>query len=72
MPGDVLLVNLDPATGNEPGGLRPAVVISSSDYDQLVAGRLLVVCPITSRDRGLAHHVPVPGPALTGSTVRPG
>ncbi len=58
-PGDILLVTLDPATGNEQGGLRPAVVISTSDYDQLVAGRLLVVCPITSKDRGLAHHVPV-------------
>jgi mRNA interferase MazF len=58
-PGDVVLVDLDPVAGNEQGGLRPAVVISNTGYDQLVAGRLLVVCPITSRDRELAHHVPV-------------
>jgi mRNA interferase MazF len=58
-PGDVLLVNLDPVAGNEQGGLRPAVVISTTDYDQLVAGRLIVVCPITSTDRGLTHHVPI-------------
>ncbi|WP_239395020.1 type II toxin-antitoxin system PemK/MazF family toxin [Frankia sp. CiP3] len=58
-PGEVLLVDLEPVTGNEQGGLRPAVVISNTGYDQLVAGRLLVVCPITSRDRELAHHVPV-------------
>jgi mRNA interferase MazF len=58
-PGAVLLVDLDPVSGNEQGGLRPAVVISTTDYDELVAGRLLVVCPVTSRDRGLAHHVPI-------------
>jgi mRNA-degrading endonuclease toxin of MazEF toxin-antitoxin module len=43
-------MDLDPVAGNEQGGLRPAVVISNTGYDQLVAGRLLVVCPITSRD----------------------
>jgi len=58
-PGDVLLVDLDPVLGNEQGGQRPVVLISNAVYDQLVAGRLLVVCPITSRDRGLRHHVPV-------------
>lgn len=58
-PGEVLLVDLEPVAGNEQGGRRPVVVISNVGYDQLVAGRLLVVCPITSRDRGLSHHVPV-------------
>jgi mRNA interferase MazF len=58
-PGDVVLVDLDPVSGNEQGGIRPAVVISTADYDDLVARRLVVVCPVTSRDRGLAHHVPV-------------
>ena len=58
-PGDILLADLDPVAGNEQGGRRPVVVISNVGYDQLVAGRLLVVCPITSRDRGLSHHVPV-------------
>jgi mRNA interferase MazF len=57
--GDVLLVDLDPVAGNEQGGLRPVIVISNSGYNQLVAGRLLVACPVTSRNRGLAHHVPV-------------
>lgn len=57
--GDVLLVDLDPVAGNEQGDLRPVVVISNVGYNQLVAGRLLVACPVTSRDRGLAHHVSV-------------
>lgn len=69
-PGDVVLIDFDPTMGNDEGGRRPAVVISTVDYDRLVAGRLLVVCPVTSRDRGLAHHVPVT-PASTHLLNRP-
>lgn len=57
--GEILLVDLRPSTGNEQDGVRPALVVSTADYDRLVASRLVVVCPITSRDRGLAHHVTV-------------
>jgi mRNA interferase MazF len=56
-PGDIVLVQLDPAVGNELGGARPALVVSSEGYARLVADQLVVVCPITSRDRSLLHHV---------------
>lgn len=66
----MLLVDFDPVLGNEQGGRRPAVVISTTDYDDLVAGRLIVVCPTTSRERGLAHHLPVT-PSKTHRLDRP-
>lgn len=58
-PGDILLAELDPVQGNEQAGRRPVVVISTRNYERLVRGQLVVVCPITSRDRGLVHRVPV-------------
>jgi mRNA interferase MazF len=62
-PGDIVLVGFDPVTGNEQGGVRPAMVVSAAGYPRLVADRLVIVCPITSRDRQLPHHIALsPGP----------
>jgi mRNA interferase MazF len=58
-PGEIVLVGFDPVVGNEQGGLRPALVVSSAGYSRLVADRLAIVCPITNRDRQLPHHVPI-------------
>lgn len=59
-PGEIVLVGFDPVVGNEQGGVRPALVVSAGAYRRLVADRLVIVCPITSRDRQLPHHVPIP------------
>lgn len=58
-PGEIVLVGFDPVVGNEQGGLRPALVVSTAGYGRLVADRLAVVCPVTTRDRQLPHHVPI-------------
>jgi mRNA interferase MazF len=62
--GDVLLCDLNPAAGREQGGIRPVVVVSHHRYT-VIPGLFLAV-PLTSRDRGLDHHVEVPAQDGTG------
>lgn len=56
MPWQVWLVDFGQPVGHEQGGLRPAVVIGSTTHCRFPIGMALVV-PLTSRDRGLDHHV---------------
>jgi mRNA interferase MazF len=62
--GDVLLCDLNPATGREQGGIRPVVVVSHQRY-AVIPGLFLAV-PLTSRDRGLEHHIGIPANDQTG------
>jgi mRNA interferase MazF len=59
----VVWVQLDPTLGREQAGSRPAVVLSSHDYLDAVPD-LAIVVPVTTRDRGRPHHVPLVGPKL--------
>lgn len=47
--GDLLWINFNPQSGREQKGKRPALVVSSSEYNK-VSG-LIVVCPITSHTK---------------------
>lgn len=62
--GDVLLCDLNPVAGREQGAIRPVVVVSHHRY-AVIPGLFLAV-PLTSRDRGLDHHVEVPADDGTG------
>jgi mRNA interferase MazF len=62
--GDVLLCDLNPVTGREQGGIRPFVVVSHQRY-AVIPGLFLAV-PLTSRDRGLEHHIGIPADDRTG------
>lgn len=62
--GDVLLCDLNPVAGREQGGIRPVVVVSHQRY-AVIPGLFLAV-PLTSRDRGLDHHIEVPADDATG------
>lgn len=66
-PGEVLWVNFDPVVGREQAGRRPAVVVSSRDYNVSIPNVVIVV-PVTTRDRELPHHIPLTGPEV-GLTV---
>lgn len=49
--GDIVWIDFDPARGHEIKKRRPAVIISSSKYNQ--ATNYCIVCPITSgKNRG--------------------
>jgi mRNA interferase MazF len=58
--GQVWVVDLDPVVANEQGGTRPCLVISSDHYNAMRIAHA-IVAPVTSRDRGLPHHVPITG-----------
>lgn len=47
--------------GHEQGGLRPAVVVGSATHCRFPIDMALVV-PLTTRDRGLDHHVRIDSP----------
>ena len=62
--GDVLLCDLNPVAGREQGGVRPVVVVSHPRY--AVVPGLFIAVPLTSRHRGLEHHVEIPADGQTG------
>jgi mRNA interferase MazF len=62
--GDVLLCDLNPVAGREQGGIRPVVVVSHRRY-AVIPGLFLAV-PLTSRDRGLDHHIRILADDLSG------
>jgi mRNA interferase MazF len=63
--GDVLLCDLNPVAGREQGGVRPVVVVVSHPRYAVVSG-LFIAVPLTSRHRGLEHHVEIPADVQTG------
>ena len=56
--GDVWEINLDPTIGREQAGTRPALVLSIDKFNQGPA-ELVVVLPITSKNKNQPLHVPV-------------
>lgn len=59
--GDIVWAELGPGFGREQSGRRPVIVVASNDYLEALDSLLLVV-PVTSRDRGWPNHVPLTGP----------
>lgn len=55
-PWQVWLVDFGQPIGHEQGGVRPAVVVGSTTHCRFPIDMALVV-PLTTRDRGLGHHV---------------
>ena len=55
---EVWLVDFGDPVGREQSGKRPAVVVSADALNDSPAG-VLVVFPITTRDRGLPSHVKI-------------
>lgn len=60
-PWQLWWVDLGNPVGYEQGGRRPVVVVGSSTHCRFPIGMALVV-PLTSRDRGLPHHVRIDSP----------
>ena len=57
--GDVVWIDFDPQAGHEQSGRRPAIVLSPALYNGRV--KLALFCPITSRIKGYAYEVLIPG-----------
>jgi mRNA interferase MazF len=65
--GEVLWIDFGPPRGREQGGRRPAVVLTSCEYN--VASSVLIVCPITRTDRHWPFKVPLPPVGLVSGFV---
>ena len=53
---DVIWLDFEPARGREVGKYRPALVLSSQEYNRRTG--LLICCPISTSIRGGATEVP--------------
>jgi mRNA interferase MazF len=53
--GDIFWLVLDPRTGHEQSGRRPVIAVSSKQFSQHTS--LAVVCPITSKVKGLPYEI---------------
>jgi mRNA interferase MazF len=56
--GEVWNGDLDPTRGREQAGKRPVLVVSTNGFNHGPA-ELVVVLPITSKDKRIPWHVPV-------------
>ncbi|MDN3661160.1 type II toxin-antitoxin system PemK/MazF family toxin [Vibrio agarivorans] len=54
---EIIWLDFEPVKGKEIGKTRPALVLSSKDYNQQTG--LLICCPISTSIRGQATEVPV-------------
>jgi mRNA interferase MazF len=66
--GEVWLANLNPVKGHEQAGKGPCLVISVDLFNQGASG-LVVVLPITSKEKGIPFHVEL-NPPEGGLRVR--
>jgi|SRR5580704_10511860 mRNA interferase MazF len=66
--GEVWLAALDPVGPGEQGGTRPVLVVSTKAFNAWPVG-LVIVVPITTRDRGFAHHILVTGAGLDRTSL---
>ncbi len=53
--GDIIFIDLDPRVGHEQSGFRPAIIVSNNDFNKNV--NLVIVCPITTQQRGFPLHI---------------
>lgn len=56
--GDLIAVTLDPQSGHEQRGRRPALVVSNDLFNRHTG--LCIACPVTNTRRDHPFHVPVP------------
>jgi mRNA interferase MazF len=59
--GEIWLLDLNPVRGREQSGMRPCLVISVDPFNQGPAS-LVIVIPITTKDRKIRTHLKVSPP----------
>lgn len=65
--GDIIWLDLNPRTGHEQSGRRPCLVLSDTLYTKRTG--MAVVCPITSKIKGLPFEIPLQGTKTTGAVL---
>ena len=59
--GEVWLVDLNPTRGHEQAGKRPGLIMSVDLFNSGPAG-LVVIAPITTKEKGISFHVEIQPP----------
>ena len=65
--GDIIRLELNPGTGSEQAGYRPAIIISPLAYNRI--SKIVLACPITSRRKGWPFEVELPVQMQTHGVV---
>lgn len=65
--GDIIWINLDPRVGHEQSGHRPAIVISPKSFSERT--RLAVICPITTKVKGLPFEIVINDGVIDGAIL---
>ena len=65
--GDVVWIDLDPPTGHEQAGRRPCIVLSDHIYSKRTG--MAIICPITSKPKGLPFEVQLKGTKVNGAIL---
>lgn len=65
--GDIIWLVLDPRVGHEQSGRRPAIVLSPRLFSERTG--LAVICPITSRVKGLPFEIALQTPHINGAIL---
>lgn len=56
--GDIIWISLDPQSGHEQSGRRPALVVAGAKALRLIPG-MAVICPISNTGNGFPLHIPL-------------
>lgn len=65
--GELIRLDLNPQAGREQAGRRPALVLSSVDFNKKTG--FVVVCPLTNQAKGYPFEVPIKESAVTDGTA---
>ena len=59
--GEIWLVDLNPTRGHEQAGRRPGVIVSADLFNSGPAG-LVVLVPLTTKEKGIPFHIEIRPP----------
>ena len=65
--GDIIWIDLDPRIGHEQSGHRPAIVISPQSFSERT--RLAIICPITTKVKGLPFEIVIKDGIIDGAIL---
>lgn len=65
--GDLIWINFDPSRGHEQGGKRPAIIISTGDFNARSA--VVYACPISNTTKQYPYHIKLPEDAGVSGVV---
>jgi len=65
--GDLAWINFDPQAGRTQAKKRPALVLTTSDFNATTG--LVVVCPVTRTERPWRTRIPLIGTTTIGSIM---